>query len=231
MASNSGRDFVLEVIEMYRDHPCLWQVVHADYHDKLKRNKALDDFLPLFKRVDNNSNRETVQKKLASIRSAFNKELRKVGYRINDVEKKEAAWEAIAEEFNASATTSRSVEALKLFYKNKKQETRKYARENRASLTATGRGPGTPWMGDLVLDLTLELMIKKTVHNHFHLQARTSNFTFEEKMILISIIQKYKEVIENKATGSMMWKKRKLHGRPLQRNLMPAQLRHDQWRH
>nr|CAH7725209.1 unnamed protein product [Callosobruchus chinensis] len=83
-------------------------------------------------------------------------------------------------------------------------------------------------MGDLVLDLTLELMIKKTVHNHFHLQARTSNFTFEEKMILISIIQKYKEVIENKATGSMMWKKRKLHGRPLQRNLMPAQLRHDQ---
>nr|CAH7735192.1 unnamed protein product [Callosobruchus chinensis] len=78
MASNSGRDFVLEVIGMYRDHPCLWQVVHADYHDKLKRNKALDDFLPLFKTVDNNSNRETVQKKLASIRSAFNKELRKV---------------------------------------------------------------------------------------------------------------------------------------------------------
>nr|CAH7763488.1 unnamed protein product [Callosobruchus chinensis] len=91
MASNSGRDFVLEVIGMYRDHPCLWQVVHADYHDKLKRNKALDDFLPLFKTVDNNSNRETVQKKLASIRSAFNKELRKPPDTTNSIKKNHKA--------------------------------------------------------------------------------------------------------------------------------------------
>nr|CAH7762394.1 unnamed protein product [Callosobruchus chinensis] len=50
-----------------------------------------------------------------------------------------------------------------LCYKNKKK-TRKYAAEHRTSLTATGGGPGTPWMGDPVLDLTLELMNKKTVH-------------------------------------------------------------------
>ncbi|KAF6201618.1 hypothetical protein GE061_004011 [Apolygus lucorum] len=79
MASTmSSRHFILEVINKYQERPCLWQVTHPSYRNKMKRNKALDDFLELFRSVDPNANRETVQKKLSSIRSSFNKEQRKV---------------------------------------------------------------------------------------------------------------------------------------------------------
>ncbi|XP_068081935.1 uncharacterized protein [Anabrus simplex] len=76
--TTSGRDFVLEVIESYRNHPCLWQVTHADYHDKVKRNNAVDQLVQLFKTKDPEANRETVLKKLSSMRGSYNKELRKI---------------------------------------------------------------------------------------------------------------------------------------------------------
>jgi hypothetical protein len=56
----SGHDFVLQVTEKYGDLPCLWQVTHSDYHDKIKMNVAIDQLLVLFKAKDVNANTETV---------------------------------------------------------------------------------------------------------------------------------------------------------------------------
>lgn len=76
--STSARDFVLEVIEKYKSHPCLWQVKHADYHNREKRNAAMNDLLALFKTKDPDANLDTVKKKITSMRNCFKKELNKV---------------------------------------------------------------------------------------------------------------------------------------------------------
>ncbi|XP_021922279.1 uncharacterized protein LOC110831041 isoform X2 [Zootermopsis nevadensis] len=74
----SGRDFVIDVIDKYRELPCLWQVSSDDYRDKAKRSSAMDQLLVLFKTKDPAANKETVQKKINSLRSCFRKEHNKV---------------------------------------------------------------------------------------------------------------------------------------------------------
>lgn len=37
---SSNREFVVEVIELYKEHTCLWKVTDPHYHDKNKRNQA-----------------------------------------------------------------------------------------------------------------------------------------------------------------------------------------------
>jgi hypothetical protein len=71
----SGHDFLLQVTEKYRDLPCLWQVTHSDYHDKIKRNVAIDKLLVAFKTKDVNVNRETVLKKINSLRSCLKRNI------------------------------------------------------------------------------------------------------------------------------------------------------------
>lgn len=74
----SSRDFVISVIEMYRDHSCLWKITDPSYHDKVKRNAALETILDLFKTVDPAATKDLVTKKLNSMRGSFRKELNKV---------------------------------------------------------------------------------------------------------------------------------------------------------
>lgn len=81
MTTTSARGFIIDVIAMYRKHPCLWQVTSEEYRNKDERNRALDDILELFKTKDPHANRETVQKKLSSIRGSYNKELGKVNFK------------------------------------------------------------------------------------------------------------------------------------------------------
>lgn len=78
MATTSARDFVLEVIEKYKSFPCLWQIKHKDYHDRNKRNSAMNALLVLFKTKDPDANLDTVKKKLTSMRNCFKKEFNKV---------------------------------------------------------------------------------------------------------------------------------------------------------
>jgi predicted house-cleaning noncanonical NTP pyrophosphatase (MazG superfamily) len=59
----SGRDFVLEVIEKYKQSPCLWQVTNNDYHNKIKRNAALEELVTLFKTKEPEANKDSVLKK------------------------------------------------------------------------------------------------------------------------------------------------------------------------
>lgn len=76
----SDKAFILDVIAKYKYHECLWQMRHEDYHNKRKRNRALDDIVKLFQTKDPAANRETVQKKLQTMRGSYKKELRKVSY-------------------------------------------------------------------------------------------------------------------------------------------------------
>ncbi|XP_047518256.1 uncharacterized protein LOC125058261 isoform X3 [Pieris napi] len=76
--SLSARDFVLQVIQKYKSYPCLWQVKHPDYHNKEKRNAAMNALLELFKTKDPQANLDTVKKKITTLRNCFKKELNKV---------------------------------------------------------------------------------------------------------------------------------------------------------
>lgn len=75
---SSQRDFLLSMLDLYKDLECLWKTSDPHYHDKTKRNLALDQLLALFKTVDPNATREIVIKKLTSMRGSFKKELNKV---------------------------------------------------------------------------------------------------------------------------------------------------------
>lgn len=70
---SNSRDFVLAVIDLYKELPCLWKSTDAEYHDKVKRNLAMDQLVDLFKTVDPSANKDLVMKKLSSMRGSFRK--------------------------------------------------------------------------------------------------------------------------------------------------------------
>lgn len=80
MTTKGGQAFLLKIIEMYRDSPCLWYQGNSDFRDNAKRNIALDKILEFYKTRDPSASRDTVFKKLSNIRSSYKKEMRKVNY-------------------------------------------------------------------------------------------------------------------------------------------------------
>ncbi|XP_014290591.1 uncharacterized protein [Halyomorpha halys] len=74
----AGRIFLTKVIEMYRELPCLWNRADPHYNNKVKRDVALDQMLELFKEHDPNASKDTVQKKINTLRGCYRKELNKV---------------------------------------------------------------------------------------------------------------------------------------------------------
>lgn len=78
MTTKGGQAFLLKIIEMYRDSPCLWYQGNSDFRDNAKRNIALDKILEFYKTRDPSASRDTVFKKLSNIRSSYKKEMRKV---------------------------------------------------------------------------------------------------------------------------------------------------------
>lgn len=71
-------EFILEFIDQFKRSRCLWQVGHDDYRSKVKRVAALEELLALYRTVDPDATRHTVQTKINSLRGAFKKELNKV---------------------------------------------------------------------------------------------------------------------------------------------------------
>lgn len=76
----AGREFVTQFIEMYKELPCLWKTTDPDYHNKSKRNSAMDQLLAFFKEKDPDVTRDYVKKKITSLRGSFRKELNKVSH-------------------------------------------------------------------------------------------------------------------------------------------------------
>lgn len=71
-------DFVVQVIDLYKECPCLWKTTDPYYHCKIKRNAAYEKLLELFKTKDPNATKDIVVKKINSMRGSWRKELNKV---------------------------------------------------------------------------------------------------------------------------------------------------------
>ncbi|XP_026481640.1 uncharacterized protein LOC113388477 [Ctenocephalides felis] len=63
---------------MYKAHTCLWSISDEAYHNKQMRNNALNSMVPAFKEINPDATIATVDKKIKSIRSVFNKKVNKI---------------------------------------------------------------------------------------------------------------------------------------------------------
>ncbi|CAH0562766.1 unnamed protein product [Brassicogethes aeneus] len=73
-----NKDFLTEFIELYRSLPCLWKVKSKEYSDRTKKDKAYEAMVAKLQEIDANANRETVKKKIDSMRGCFRKEMKKM---------------------------------------------------------------------------------------------------------------------------------------------------------
>lgn len=69
---------MIEFIELYKSHPCLWLIKSKEYSDRHLKTAAYDQLVEKLKEVDPQSNREAVAKKINCIRSCYRKERKKV---------------------------------------------------------------------------------------------------------------------------------------------------------
>ncbi|KAK2580359.1 hypothetical protein KPH14_010603 [Odynerus spinipes] len=71
-------DFLTEFIQLYRALPCLWQVRCKGYKDRLLRNRAYDVLAQKLREVNESADRDTVIRKINTLRTAFRREYKKV---------------------------------------------------------------------------------------------------------------------------------------------------------
>jgi hypothetical protein len=73
-----SKGFLTDFIEMYKQHPALWNTKSKDYYNKTLKNKGYNDLVTFCKTVYPFASREFVTKKIQNMRGCFRKELRKV---------------------------------------------------------------------------------------------------------------------------------------------------------
>lgn len=73
-----SKEFTVDFIELYRNYPCLWRIKSSDYSDRNKRNNAYENLCSKLQEIDETATKETVVKKVDSLRSNFRKELKKI---------------------------------------------------------------------------------------------------------------------------------------------------------
>lgn len=76
--SKREKEFTTEFIELYKSFPCLWKVKSKEYSDRNAKAQAYEILVEKMRTVDKSSNRESVVKKINSMRTTYRKELRKV---------------------------------------------------------------------------------------------------------------------------------------------------------
>ncbi|KAL1123966.1 hypothetical protein AAG570_001736 [Ranatra chinensis] len=72
------RAFLEEFIEIYRGQPCLWRVKSKEYHDRNKKERAYDELIRHYRKIEPNADREAIVKKINNLRTAYRKEVKKV---------------------------------------------------------------------------------------------------------------------------------------------------------
>ncbi|XP_068246512.1 uncharacterized protein [Palaemon carinicauda] len=73
-----SRQLTLNLIELYRQHPCLWDVRKEVYKDLEARTAAIKEITAHLKQYVANMNEVEVKRKLALLRNQHRKEMRKV---------------------------------------------------------------------------------------------------------------------------------------------------------
>lgn len=69
--------FITEFIELYKSLPCLWKVKSKEYNDRNMKNLAYRKMVAKLREMDPTADRESVIKKINSLRSSYRKEKRK----------------------------------------------------------------------------------------------------------------------------------------------------------
>lgn len=74
----SSRAIIKEFIDKYRECECLWNKNDSDYKIKFKRRSALEQLLKILKKIDEHANRDSVVRRINTLRNCFKKEYNKV---------------------------------------------------------------------------------------------------------------------------------------------------------
>lgn len=73
-----SKENILEFIEIYRSHECLWKVKSKHYSNRLVKERAYQQLIDFVRNFDSEANKEAVMKKISNLRGSFRKELKKV---------------------------------------------------------------------------------------------------------------------------------------------------------
>lgn len=71
-------DLICDLIEVYRNNPCLWKKKDLDFKNKFKKDAALEECLHMYKTYDPNATIELVKRKLNTLKKGFQTEYTKV---------------------------------------------------------------------------------------------------------------------------------------------------------
>ncbi|XP_046829154.1 uncharacterized protein LOC124428752 isoform X1 [Vespa crabro] len=71
-------EFLAEFIQLYRAQPCLWQIRCKGYKDRLLRGRAYDVLVQKLREVNEYADKDTVIRKINTLRTAFRREYNKV---------------------------------------------------------------------------------------------------------------------------------------------------------
>ncbi|KAL0893716.1 hypothetical protein ABMA27_013863 [Loxostege sticticalis] len=69
---------IVEVLELYKRLPCLWDQAHHLYHSKEERDKAYQILIDKYKTINPDATREIMKKKIDNMRNAYRREYKKV---------------------------------------------------------------------------------------------------------------------------------------------------------
>lgn len=78
MTSVEEKKFLLEVIEVYRSLPALWDHGSKDYSNRTKKNEQYEELLKKYQEKYPEADRKALVKKINSLRTNFRKELRRI---------------------------------------------------------------------------------------------------------------------------------------------------------
>lgn len=74
----SSKEFIRGLIDIYRNHPCLWKTTSPEYTNKNFKNESYKVLVEYCKKYYNEADKTFVQQKIQNLRTAFRKELKKV---------------------------------------------------------------------------------------------------------------------------------------------------------
>lgn len=75
----SERKVLTELLELYKDHPFLWDSNHALYGNKGVKELAISIMLEKYKLLVKDANADTLKRKIEIMRTSYRREYRKVG--------------------------------------------------------------------------------------------------------------------------------------------------------
>ncbi|KOB78479.1 Alcohol dehydrogenase transcription factor [Operophtera brumata] len=74
----TSKKFWIELIQLFKEHPCLWDTYSPDYLKAPLKHLAYNLLLEKYWEIDGSATLGTLKKKLAIFRSGFSREYRKV---------------------------------------------------------------------------------------------------------------------------------------------------------